>query len=185
MIESPQRDWWVVADGRVVGLHLKSEERPEPMRAALDHGEELSRPYGMSILTIGTTWRSRALDHLEDMSCRRGACCRMREMTEEEQVAFVEAEQHPHPKCMEIMRCASVAPMANIQIRGVPEEVHRQLKSQAALAGQSLNEFLLARMTAMASLPTIPQLIEQIRARGEPYEGPPIADLIREDRDSR
>jgi len=75
--------------------------------------------------------------------------------------------------------------MANIQIRDVPEDVHRQLKSQAALAGQSLNEFLLARVTELARLPTIPELIAEIRARGEPYTGPSIADVIREDRDSR
>ena len=35
--------------------------------------------------------------------------------------------------------------VANIQIRGVPEQVHRQLKSQAALSRASLNELLLAR----------------------------------------
>ena len=75
--------------------------------------------------------------------------------------------------------------MANIQIRDVPEDVHRQLKSQAALAGQSINEFLLARMTEMARLPTIPELIAEIRARGEPYTGPSAAEIIREDRDSR
>lgn len=74
--------------------------------------------------------------------------------------------------------------MANIQIRGVPAHVHRQLKAQAALSGQSLNEFLLARMEEMTSKPTIPELIERIRER-EPYTGPPLgAQLIREDRDS-
>jgi predicted HicB family RNase H-like nuclease len=47
----------------------------------------------------------------------------------------------------------------NIQIRDVPEDVHRRLKSQAALAGQSLNEFMLARMTELARSPTVPELI--------------------------
>lgn len=75
--------------------------------------------------------------------------------------------------------------MANVQIRDVPEDVHRQLKSQAALAGQSLNEFLLARLTELARLPTVPELIARIRERAEPYEGPSTADRIREDRDSR
>ena len=83
------------------------------------------------------------------------------------------------------MRFASMGAMANIQIRDVPEDVHRQLKSQAALAGQSLNEFLLARVTELVRLPTIPELIAEIRARGEPYEGPSVAEIIREDRDSR
>jgi antitoxin FitA len=78
----------------------------------------------------------------------------------------------------------SMHSMANIQVRGVPDDVHRSLKSQAAFAGQSLNDFLLARITEMARLPTIPELAGRIRQR-EPYEGPSVAELIREDRDSR
>jgi hypothetical protein len=73
--------------------------------------------------------------------------------------------------------------MANIQIRGVPQDVHRRLKSQAALAGQSLNEYLLAQLSDTAGLPTWPELIERIRQR-ERYDGPSVAALIREDRDS-
>lgn len=73
--------------------------------------------------------------------------------------------------------------VANIQIRGVPDDVHRTLKSQAALSGQSLNEFLLARMEEMAGKPTITELIARIRER-EPYTGPSLANIVREDRDS-
>ena len=84
------------------------------------------------------------------------------------------------------MHFASMYSVANIQIRDVPEDVHRRLKSQAALAGQSLNEFLLARVTELRrGCRQFPELIAQIRERGEPYEGPSSADLIREDRDSR
>ncbi|MGH8574688.1 MAG: hypothetical protein ACREX8_19275, partial [Gammaproteobacteria bacterium] len=68
--------------------------------------------------------------------------------------------------------------------RGVPEDVHRRLKSQAALAGQSLNEFLLARMRDIASVPTVPELAEHIRTRA-PYAGPSSATVIREERDRR
>jgi plasmid stability protein len=74
--------------------------------------------------------------------------------------------------------------MANVQVRGVPDDVHRRLKSQAALSGQSLNEYLLARMSDIARLPTVPELAERIRERA-PYEGPSSAALIREDRDRR
>jgi antitoxin FitA len=74
--------------------------------------------------------------------------------------------------------------VANVQIRGVPEDVHRRLKSQAALAGQSLNEFLLARMGDIARLPTIPELAARVRARA-PYDGPSSAAVVREDRDHR
>lgn len=66
----------------------------------------------------------------------------------------------------------------------MPHEVHRRLKSQAALAGQSLNEFLLARMSDIARVPTVPELAERIRER-TPYTGPSSATVIREERDRR
>ena len=75
--------------------------------------------------------------------------------------------------------------MANVQIRDVPDDVHRRLKAEAAEAGQSLNEFLLARLTEMARLPTWSEFSERI-ARREPYTGPRVAAaLIREERDKR
>lgn len=74
--------------------------------------------------------------------------------------------------------------MPNVQVRGVPHDVHGRLKEQAAQCGQSLNEFLLARMRDVARVPTVPDLAERIRARGE-YGGPSSADVIREDRDRR
>jgi hypothetical protein len=72
--------------------------------------------------------------------------------------------------------------MANVQIRGVPDDVHRRLKAEAALAGQSLNEFLIARIADIAHTPTIPELAERIRER-TPYTGPSSATVIREERD--
>jgi hypothetical protein len=58
------------------------------------------------------------------------------------------------------------------------------LKSRAALAGQSLNDFLLERMSEMARVPTVPELAERVRRR-EPYSGPSSADVIREERERR
>lgn len=74
--------------------------------------------------------------------------------------------------------------MPNVQVRGVPEDVHRRLKSQAALAGQSLNGFLLARMSDIASVPTVPELAERIQGRAR-YTGASSSTVIREDRDRR
>jgi plasmid stability protein len=85
---------------------------------------------------------------------------------------------------MSSMHNATIAGMANVQIRGVPDDVHRRLKAQAALSGQSLNEFLLARMADIARVPTVPELAERIRERA-PYAGPSSAALIRADRDRR
>lgn len=74
--------------------------------------------------------------------------------------------------------------MPSVQIRGVPDDVHRRLKEQAADAGQSLNEYLLARVADVARTPTIPEMIERLREL-EPYDGPSIADVIREERSRR
>jgi plasmid stability protein len=74
--------------------------------------------------------------------------------------------------------------MPNVQVRGVPEDVHRRLKSQAALSGQSLNEYLLARMVEIARVPTVPELAARIRERA-PYTGPSTAAEIRAERDRR
>lgn len=82
------------------------------------------------------------------------------------------------------MHIASIACMTNVQVRGVPEDVHRRLRSQAALSGQSLNEYLLARMTELANVPTIGELAERIRER-TPYAGPSSAAAIRAERDTR
>lgn len=82
------------------------------------------------------------------------------------------------------MQNAIIGPMPNVQIRDVPDDVHRRLKSQAALAGQSLNEYLLDRVTEVAAHPSFTELAEQIRELG-PYEGPSAAEIIRADRDAR
>jgi antitoxin FitA len=74
--------------------------------------------------------------------------------------------------------------MPNVQVRDVPDDVHRRLKSQAALAGQSLNEFLLARMREIASVPTLPEIAARIRER-EPYDGPSSAEVISAERKRR
>lgn len=76
-IESPQRDWWVVLDGRVMAVYLHDdEEEHDAMTRAMAHADRLRGKYGMGILTHGTTWRSMAFDHLEDLSCRRSTCCK-------------------------------------------------------------------------------------------------------------
>jgi plasmid stability protein len=70
-----------------------------------------------------------------------------------------------------------------IQVRNVPDALHRRLKSRAALAGMSLSEYLLSEIRAAAERPTI----EELRARLERRStvAPPIsaAEMIRAERD--
>lgn len=53
-----------------------------------------------------------------------------------------------------------------IQIRNVPEDVHRTLKSRAALAGMSLSDYLKRDIVERASHPTWAEVRARIQARG-------------------
>jgi hypothetical protein len=72
-----------------------------------------------------------------------------------------------------------------IQIRNVPDNIHRTLKSRAALAGMSLSDYLLKEIRLVAERPTM----EEIRKRLEQLE--PIvlpesaAEVIRAERNAR
>jgi antitoxin FitA len=55
--------------------------------------------------------------------------------------------------------------MALIQIRNVPDDVHRTLKVRAAAAGTSLSDYLLREITRVAQSPTPEELDARIRAR--------------------
>jgi plasmid stability protein len=72
-----------------------------------------------------------------------------------------------------------------IQIRHVPEDLHKKLKARAAMAGMPLSDYLLREIRRVAEQPTIAELWERIKQRGSVELGVNPADLIREDRDTR
>jgi hypothetical protein len=53
----------------------------------------------------------------------------------------------------------------NIQVRGVPEEIHEALVRRAELAGQSLQQFLAAQLAAIAAAPTLDEMLDRIENR--------------------
>jgi plasmid stability protein len=55
--------------------------------------------------------------------------------------------------------------MALIQIRNVPDDVHRTLKMRAAAEGTSLSDYVLREVTRAARAPTPAELDQKIRAR--------------------
>jgi antitoxin FitA len=70
-----------------------------------------------------------------------------------------------------------------IQIRNVPEGIHRTLKVRAARLGMSLSDYLLAEVTEVAERPTLEEMLDRLRAR-EPVRGvEPSAEVIRRHRD--
>lgn len=72
-----------------------------------------------------------------------------------------------------------------IQIRNVPEDLHRLLKSRAALAGKSLSEYLLVELRRVAARPTLKDLVERIRSRDPVTPPDPPSEVLRLDRESR
>jgi plasmid stability protein len=53
-----------------------------------------------------------------------------------------------------------------VQIRDVPEPVHRALKSRAAASGMSFSEYLRTLLARSAERPTPEELAARIRTRG-------------------
>lgn len=71
-----------------------------------------------------------------------------------------------------------------VQVRNVPDNVHRALKSKAALAGKSLSDWVLDELERMASLPSEEELLERLH-RAEPFAmKQSSAKLLRRDRDA-
>jgi plasmid stability protein len=72
-----------------------------------------------------------------------------------------------------------------IQIRNVPDGLHRKLKSRAALEGVSLSELLLKEIEHVAERPMMKELAERL-ARRTPvkYKISP-AEILREERSRR
>jgi antitoxin FitA len=72
-----------------------------------------------------------------------------------------------------------------IQLRSVPDKLHRRLKSKAALEGLSLSDFLLREIEDVAERPTMKELAERIASRTPvKYKRSPV-EILREERDSR
>lgn len=70
--------------------------------------------------------------------------------------------------------------MGMIQIRNVPEPVHRALKARAATRGQSLSEYLNQELAALAALPTLDELTGFIHAAGPVTGSIDPAAVVRE-----
>lgn len=75
--------------------------------------------------------------------------------------------------------------MGHIQIRNVPEDVHRTLKARAAKQGMSLSEYLLRDLVEDAGRPTLEELTERIRSQPLVKLEGSAAEIIREEREAR
>jgi antitoxin FitA len=72
-----------------------------------------------------------------------------------------------------------------IQIRNVPDELHRKLKARAAEQGLSLSDYLLRMAEREANTLTFEELSDRVRRRRRATIEISTADVIREARDDR
>ena len=72
-----------------------------------------------------------------------------------------------------------------IQLRNVPDALHRKLKARASLEGMSFSNYLLGQIRELAQRPTPSEMRKRLRSRTQVTLQIPPADLIRQDRDQR
>lgn len=76
--------------------------------------------------------------------------------------------------------------MPSIQVKDVPDDIHATLRRRAAAAGQSLQEYLLARLIDDARRPTLDEVLDGAGARAGGRAGFKAATkAVRAERESR
>jgi plasmid stability protein len=74
-------------------------------------------------------------------------------------------------------------PVKSIQIRDVPDAIHRTLRERAARAGVSLSEYLLAEVTRVAERPPVADVLRLAIARSGGAGVAEIVESVRSGRD--
>ena len=71
-----------------------------------------------------------------------------------------------------------------IQIRNVPDSLHRKLKARAAMEGKSLSDYLIAEISRLAEHPTLSELRERLGARRPVTPRVSPSQAVRQERDA-
>jgi plasmid stability protein len=74
---------------------------------------------------------------------------------------------------------------AMVQIRNVPDALHRKLKARAALAGMSLSDYILAELKRSLERPTPDEFLDRLAKRSSTTLKVRPADAVRAERDGR
>ena len=72
-----------------------------------------------------------------------------------------------------------------IQVRNVPDTLHRVLKARAAMNGMSLSDYLLSEMREIAERPTWAELRERLKQREPVRTRLDTAAAVRTEREAR
>ncbi len=72
-----------------------------------------------------------------------------------------------------------------IQLRNVPDSLHRTLKARAAMEGLSLSDYLIAEISHSSERPTMKELLDRLHKRSPVTPTVSPAQAVREERDSQ
>lgn len=72
-----------------------------------------------------------------------------------------------------------------IQIRSVPEELHRRLKARAAMEGMSMSDYVLREIRKSLDRPMREEILAKLQSRPARKLRRRPADVIREGRETR
>jgi plasmid stability protein len=75
--------------------------------------------------------------------------------------------------------------MKTLQIRNVPDDIHRKLKVRAAEEGSSLSELALGELRRSLQRPTRRELLERLARRTPVEVEGGVAAVVRAERDGR
>ena len=66
-----------------------------------------------------------------------------------------------------------------IQVRNIPDDVHRRLKVRAAEEGRTLSELVRGELIELAERPTLDEVLERIASREPVKAGESAAKAVR------
>jgi antitoxin FitA len=82
------------------------------------------------------------------------------------------------------LACSHASRMSKmVQVRNVPDVLHRKLKARAADTGQTLSDYLLTELERLAARPTRDEMLARIHGRKRVTLTTPAAVVIREERE--
>lgn len=84
-----------------------------------------------------------------------------------------------------LIACYSHA-MSNLQIKNMPEDLHRLLRERSAKRGLTMRDYVLGLIDRDMRQPTVSDWLERLAASGQrPRGGTPAAELIQRTREER
>lgn len=88
--------------------------------------------------------------------------------------------------CVMVAKMSKMSKMSKmIQIRNVPDTVHREVKARAARSGMSLSEYLLREVEQIVAAPPVEEVVARLESRARPQVSESPAVVIRVERDTR